>query len=61
MAAGQGAKDVTDLRAQVTSKGGTTEAAVKSLESAGLRSIFDDALVAASRRSRELGDLLDQS
>lgn len=52
-------KDVTELRAQVTSKGGTTEAAVASLEAAGLRRLFADALAAAARRSQELGDLLD--
>jgi len=58
MAAGSG-RDVVELRAQVTSKGGTTEAAVKSLEAAGLRRVFDEALAAAARRSAELGDLLD--
>ncbi|HSW14878.1 MAG TPA: pyrroline-5-carboxylate reductase dimerization domain-containing protein, partial [Solimonas sp.] len=58
MAAGAG-RDVVELRSQVTSKGGTTEAAVQSLETAGLRRLFDDALVAAARRSAELGDLLD--
>lgn len=57
--AADGGRDVIELRAQVTSKGGTTEAAVKSLEAAGLRRLFDDALSAAARRSRELGDLLD--
>lgn len=59
MAVAEGAKDVVELRAQVTSKGGTTEAAVKSLEAAGLRRSFDEALAAAANRSRELGDLLD--
>ncbi|HEY0913271.1 MAG TPA: pyrroline-5-carboxylate reductase [Solimonas sp.] len=59
MAAAEGARDVVELRAQVTSKGGTTEAAVKSLEAAGLRRSFDEALAAAANRSRELGDLLD--
>lgn len=59
MAADPGARDVVELRAQVTSKGGTTEAAVKSLEASGLRQAFDTALAAAAQRSRELGDLLD--
>ena len=59
MAATEGARDVVELRSQVTSKGGTTEAAVKSLEAAGLRRSFDEALAAAANRSRELGDLLD--
>ena len=44
------------LRAQVTSKGGTTFAALQSLEKAGLRPIFTEALRAAADRSRELGD-----
>lgn len=48
--------DVTTLRAQVTSKGGTTEAAVKSLETDGIRAIFERALTAAAARSKELGD-----
>jgi pyrroline-5-carboxylate reductase len=48
--------DVATLRAQVTSKGGTTEAAVKSLESDGIRAIFERALAAAAARSKELGD-----
>lgn len=47
--------DVTTLRAQVTSKGGTTEAAVKSLEADGLRTLFSRALAAAAARSQELG------
>lgn len=55
----EGSTDVVDLRAQVTSKGGTTEAAVRALEAGGLRTLFAQALTAAARRSRELGDLLD--
>ena len=57
MAANSGA-DVSQLRANVTSKGGTTEAAVRHLETAGIRSIFADALRAAQQRGVELGDLL---
>lgn len=53
--------DVAALRAQVTSKGGTTEAALAALESAGLRRIFADALGAAGARSRALGDELHRS
>ena len=53
-----GTTDVADLRAQVTSKGGTTQAALEHLESAGLRPIFREALAAAAQRSKELGDLL---
>ena len=51
-------KDVTELRANVTSKGGTTEAAVAHLEAHGLRQLFTDALRAAEKRARELGESL---
>ena len=53
-----GTTDVATLRQQVTSKGGTTEAALRHLESAGLRPMFQAALAAAAHRSRELGDEL---
>jgi pyrroline-5-carboxylate reductase len=46
--------DLARLRAEVTSKGGTTEAALRSLDSADLRGIVAHALEAATRRSREL-------
>lgn len=46
--------DLARMRAEVTSKGGTTEAAVRSLDSAGLRGIVIQALEAAATRSREL-------
>jgi len=49
------------MRAEVTSKGGTTEAAVKSLESADLRGIVAHALEAAARRSRELAEQFGSS
>ena len=44
------------LRAQVTSKGGTTFAAISALESAGVKAAFVAALQAAQRRAHELGD-----
>lgn len=43
------------LRAQVTSPGGTTAAAVHVLEERGFRALVEDAVRAASQRSRELG------
>jgi pyrroline-5-carboxylate reductase len=44
------------LRERVTSKGGTTYAALSSLESDGVRDAFVRALQAAQARARELGD-----
>ncbi len=44
------------LRAQVTSKGGTTERAIALLEHAGVKQHFIDAVKAAAARARELGD-----
>ena len=46
--------DVTRLREQVTSPGGTTEAALEALERADLRGSVRSALTAATQRSREL-------
>lgn len=57
---GESGLDVAQLRANVTSKGGTTEAAVNHLESAGLRAIFSEALQQADARAKALGDALDQ-
>jgi pyrroline-5-carboxylate reductase len=44
-----------ELRAQVTSPGGTTAAAMHVLEDGGFRALVEDAVRAAARRSRELG------
>lgn len=44
------------LRAQVTSPGGTTAAAVHVLEERGFRAIIEDAVRAAAQRSRDLGE-----
>ncbi|MDP2623172.1 MAG: pyrroline-5-carboxylate reductase [Actinomycetota bacterium] len=44
------------LRAQVTSPGGTTAAAVHVLEERGFRALVEDAVRAAARRSREMGE-----
>jgi pyrroline-5-carboxylate reductase len=51
-----GDSDLARLRAEVTSKGGTTEAALGVLNAADLRGIIGRALEAATRRSRELAD-----
>ena len=49
--------DASVLRQRVTSKGGTTEAALKKLIDGGLPSIFEEALVAAAIRSKELSNI----
>lgn len=56
--AAQSSDDVATLRARVTSKGGTTERAIHTMEAAQLKQIIVDAVRAAARRSRELGDEL---
>ncbi len=58
---GESGQDASLLRANVTSKGGTTEAAVQHLESAGLRAIFTAALQQADARAKALGDALDHT
>jgi len=47
-------EDASSLRQKVTSKGGTTEAAVNVFKKAGMEKIFKKALSAARTRSREL-------
>jgi pyrroline-5-carboxylate reductase len=51
-----GDEDLARRRAEVTSPGGTTEAAVRALTAAGLGATVVEALSAATRRSRELAD-----
>ncbi len=46
------------LRERVTSKGGTTAAALQSVDEAGLRAIIARGVRAATARGRELGDLM---
>jgi pyrroline-5-carboxylate reductase len=46
--------DLARLRAEVTSKGGTTEAAVRAFDAANLRGIVAAALQAATDRGREM-------
>ncbi len=48
------------LREKVTSPGGTTAAGLYKLEEGGLRKILIDAVVAATQRSKELGDKMKQ-
>jgi pyrroline-5-carboxylate reductase len=51
-----GTDDPATLRAQVTSKGGTTERAVSMLEADGVKAKIAAAVKAAAIRARELGD-----
>lgn len=47
-------EDPADLRAKVTSKGGTTEAAIKVFEKKKLKNIIKEAVREARKRSKEL-------
>ena len=49
--------DASILRQRVTSKGGTTEAAINKLIGGGLPALFEEAMVAAAIRSKELSTL----
>jgi len=51
----QSGENAADLRAAVTSPGGTTAAAIRELERGGLRTAFYEALDAAKRRSVQIG------
>jgi pyrroline-5-carboxylate reductase len=51
-------EDPATLRARVTSKGGTTERAVQTLDDNQVRRHIMRAVRAAAERSRELGDML---
>ncbi|MDT8371656.1 MAG: pyrroline-5-carboxylate reductase [Gammaproteobacteria bacterium] len=54
-------ESTASLRHRVTSPGGTTERAIHELEDGGLRGLFENALIAAALRSRELATELGGS
>ena len=54
--AAQSSEPVSVLRERVTSKGGTTHAALTSMESSGVKDAIVRALHAAAERGRELGE-----
>lgn len=56
--AAQSNEDIATLRARVTSKGGTTERALASMEGDKIKDAIVRAVKAAATRSRELGDEL---
>ena len=53
-------ESLSELRRRVTSPGGTTERAIRVLQSHRLEALFDEALKAAHRRSQELADLFGE-
>jgi pyrroline-5-carboxylate reductase len=56
--AAQSDEPVEVLRQRVTSKGGTTHAAITSMEQAGVKQAIVDAIKAAAARGRQLGEEL---
>ena len=58
--AAQSDEAVDVLRARVTSKGGTTHAAIESMEAAGVKGAIVAAMQAAAARGKALGDELGQ-
>ena len=51
-------EELAQLRARVTSKGGTTEQAILSMQGVAVHASIGQAVFAAARRSKELGDAL---
>lgn len=51
-------EDLATLRARVTSKGGTTERAITTMDGDGVQAAIVRAVQGAAERSRELGDIL---
>jgi len=56
--AAQSSDSLSTLRQRVTSKGGTTEAALLSFEASGIAAAIERGIMAADARGRELGDML---
>ncbi|KQQ91868.1 pyrroline-5-carboxylate reductase [Massilia sp. Leaf139] len=56
--AAQSGDSLAVLRQRVTSKGGTTHAAISSMETAGVKAAIGEAMKAAAARGRALGDEL---
>ncbi|HYE41492.1 MAG TPA: pyrroline-5-carboxylate reductase [Ramlibacter sp.] len=56
--AAQSTDPVTVLRERVTSKGGTTHAAISSMEASGVKAAIVEGIKAAAHRGRELGEQL---
>jgi pyrroline-5-carboxylate reductase len=54
LVAAEQAPDLARMRAEVTSKGGTTEAALNAFATRGFGQLVAEAMAAADRRSREL-------
>jgi pyrroline-5-carboxylate reductase len=52
----QSGQPAAELRRNVTSKGGTTEAALKIFENGGFSKLVEEAVKAAHRRAKELGN-----
>ncbi|CDG85149.1 pyrroline-5-carboxylate reductase [Janthinobacterium agaricidamnosum NBRC 102515 = DSM 9628] len=59
--AAQSSEPVSLLRERVTSKGGTTHAALSSMENSGIKQEIVEAVKAAARRGKELGDELGRA
>ncbi|MEF8719385.1 MAG: pyrroline-5-carboxylate reductase dimerization domain-containing protein [Candidatus Accumulibacter necessarius] len=58
--AAQSGEAASVLRERVTSKGGTTEAALRTMEERCVKEGFIAGVLAANTRGRELGELLGQ-
>lgn len=54
----EGTEEPASLRARVTSPGGTTERAIEVLQRGDMAGLLRDALVAATKRARELAQML---